>query len=160
MAGFYDGEGHTSCNNFDYVKISIAQVDRSSLDRVQAITGVGLVRGPRQPKKGQPFWEYRLHGFERCQHFIAQIWPWLGEAKRSQATAALLRDRAVERRRSLVPEGKRGDDNACWRGHLRSEEGVIRTDGKWACRKCNRDNARRRRGSTGVGYIEQRKLNQ
>jgi hypothetical protein len=157
-AGFFDGEGHTSVNNYDYVKVDVAQVDRVSLERLREATGVGIISGPFTPKKGRPYFVYRIHGYERVQYFIAVLWPWLGPEKRAQARAALLRDRPIKRRRSTLPEGAQATENACKRGHPRDVEGWKDKAGKWHCRKCVRDNARRRRGSTGVGYIEARRL--
>ena len=95
-AGFFDGEGYIGVTLAKRaitprIVISIAQVDRSVLDKFQSAVGVGKVYGPytqRHPKSN-PYYQLSIAGFPFVQHTVAQMWTWLSPVKQAQAKAAL-----------------------------------------------------------------------
>lgn len=100
-AGFFDGEGNV-CVSKDWIRSQTAQIDRLVLDRLIAATGIGRINGPyvmrrKDHYKNKPQYFFSLNGFEEVQAFIAMIWPWLGQIKRSQARKALLYSRTGSR---------------------------------------------------------------
>jgi hypothetical protein len=116
-AGFFDGEGstvHGIVNERVTIGISIAQTDERPLTRFKAAVGIGAVNGPYQPKnpKHKPSFAYTVNTFEHTQAVIAMLWRWLCEAKKEQATAALMLAGEYGRKRQAWK-----DLNVCNRGH-------------------------------------------
>lgn len=121
-AGFLDGECCIRSHHVDsrfYPDLSVNQVHREVLDKLESILGVGKVTGPRErPGNSKPLYYYNVRGFEGVQYVVAAVWPWLGVVKRAQAMSVLIparfglvyehskysnrgRGRAVVRQRSL-----------------------------------------------------------
>lgn len=95
-AGFFDGEGTTSCvkhlHKYNYPVLVVAQSEPSVLLKFQSIFGMGKVNGPYKYKNrpnNQPYYQYRVHGFEKVQAIVAMMWNWLGERKKAQAIKIL-----------------------------------------------------------------------
>lgn len=40
-------------------------------------------------KRSAPAWQLYVHGLANVQHVLGRLWPYLGEAKREQARAAV-----------------------------------------------------------------------
>lgn len=98
-AGFFDGEGNcrkkTPYRRDPQAKqiplLSISQTDRRVLDRFKAaVFGVGKVYGPYRPKtpRSRPYWSYTTSNFGAALAVVAALWPFLGEVKRQQISAA------------------------------------------------------------------------
>jgi hypothetical protein len=94
-AGFLEGDG-----SFLYPKstrtmfVSITQRNREVLDRFRHTVGFGNVYGPYRHRPGQalsvkPFYQLRVHGFEKVQAIAAMLWFKLGPVKRAQAAVVL-----------------------------------------------------------------------
>jgi hypothetical protein len=94
-AGFVEGDG---C--FCYSRpsrsmfVSITQQDREVLDRFRRTAGFGRIYGPYRHRPGQalsvrPFYQLRVHGFEKVQAIAAMLWFKLGSVKRAQAAVVL-----------------------------------------------------------------------
>ncbi len=129
-AGFFDGEGSTFVvQRSQYVAIGISQSDRDGRPAVLtrfkcAVGGIGTIGGPfhvRTPagEDAEPKWIYNAFGHEMAQAVIAQIWPWLGSAKRDQACRAL---KAHREHRGWKPRSPgttfgRPPQQTCKRGH-------------------------------------------
>jgi len=104
-AGFFDGEGYVGHMNhldkrdgrlYSSPKLSVGQVRREPLNRFALAVGVGSVRGPYGPYKGQvqPIHAFRLEGFEKVQAMAAMLWVFLSEPKREQFNQVLTASRA------------------------------------------------------------------
>lgn len=97
-AGFFDGEGSTlhvkghRLKGGSCVRLSIAQVERETLDRFQAaIGGLGKVTGPYKPRatNQRPIYYWKTARFESSQAAIGFLWEFLSPIKREQAANAL-----------------------------------------------------------------------
>lgn len=155
-AGFFDGEGHTGCEPNGYIRISVSQVNRQPLERLQAAWGCGIIRFQRSNRVNQnDFFTVTVSGYERCQHVLALMWMFLSEPKRQQGTQALLKARKVTPRIHSVPEGSlpTGMRTHCPAGHEYDEQNTYRYKGKRACKKCRAANQRR-------SYQKMKTLNQ
>lgn len=87
-AGFFDGEATTSYSpTAKATRIQISQKDPELLYRFAAAVGFGVVRGPYRNGKGFVY-QYRLSNRPDVQAVIHKLWPFLGTAKREQATRA------------------------------------------------------------------------
>jgi hypothetical protein len=85
-AGFFDGEGCTSTDKWDRIRITIGQKDRRVLGRFAAAVGAGKVYGPyRRPGE---FFFYVVNRAESPE-VIRKLWPFLSDLKREQARKAL-----------------------------------------------------------------------
>jgi hypothetical protein len=108
-AGYFDGEGHVAVSRRTgrdranhTLRVDISQTrNPSDLRRFRDAVGVGRINGPYAKKNPlwSEHWVFSAHGFEKVQHIIATLWPWLGEKKRAQATAVLLEARSLYGRR-------------------------------------------------------------
>lgn len=98
-AGFFDGEGCTTLTTFRYqpkdknrqarlsasLRMSVAQIDRVTLERFMLAVGVGAVRGPYQYKGNrQPHFQWNASAMDVFAT-LDVLWPYLGEIKRAQA---------------------------------------------------------------------------
>lgn len=128
--GFFDGEGSTFIRRRDqYVAVGISQSDDEGppavLARFQrAVGGIGILSGPIRVKtpageRGETKWIYNAFGHEMAQAVIAQIWPWLGSAKREQASRAFRAHREFRERKQRSPGTTFGrpPQETCKRGH-------------------------------------------
>lgn len=97
-AGFIDGEGcfsvlmnrNTTGNKPARVGLSVQQVAREPLDRLQGVLG-GKVRGPYQHRTGigrKPYFRYDLR-WGILQDVIEELWPYLSKPKRMQYNLAV-----------------------------------------------------------------------
>lgn len=91
-AGFFDGEGHigiTGTKN-KHLHIQVCQTEEGPLERLKAVLGVGKIYGPYNATglARRPYKQYHIDTFERVQHAICLMWPWLSRPKREQAKAA------------------------------------------------------------------------
>ena len=89
-AGFIDGEGSfTSHNGGTYPRLSATQAHKEPLERLQKLWGgtVGVQRPSREGRKTIYYWE--LYGFAKVQNAFAQMYTWLGKAKRDKAILVL-----------------------------------------------------------------------
>jgi hypothetical protein len=143
-AGFFDGEGCTTLDvlrdrRFQYVRLSIKQVVAANLERFRAaVGGLGNVSPPRQESpKGRPICKYTLAG-TGARAVLNLLWPYLGEAKREQATRVL----TAEVNGGGVAHSKR---THCPRGHAYDEANTrVRPTGR-QCRACDAADQRERR---------------
>lgn len=94
-AGIFDGEGYFG-NNRNVAPCPTVLVTQSSttgppemLVRLQQLFG-GTIRGPQIKGDRKPIYRWNVNGFERVQNIVAAVWPWLGDVKRAQSSAALL----------------------------------------------------------------------
>lgn len=107
-AGFFDGEGHTSCTAS--LAITVGQVNRNNLQRfMEAVNGAGKIYGPYK-KGGKPIFTYQAYSDEAFNVFRA-ISPYLGREKLDQFLKAAIRFcfRSVR---------NRGGNPMCRRGHI------------------------------------------
>jgi hypothetical protein len=94
-AGFVDGEGWMGFSGHS-PRLSVTQVDRRVLDRLQAaLLGLGRVAGPydkatEERPNIQPQWIYRAQSWHEVQAAIALMWKYLSPVKRAQARRTLL----------------------------------------------------------------------
>jgi hypothetical protein len=94
-AGFFDGEGYTknhSCKS-GVPQMDVAQVDRSSLERLQrAVLGFGKIYGPyKYGTNRQPHFKWVVSKYSEVILVVGLIWNWLGDPKKKQIKAAFLR---------------------------------------------------------------------
>lgn len=100
-AGFFDGEGCVGCyaagsqfyknKEKKYVKVAVANTDKSLLDRFQRIVGFGKVDGPyiRKNSKWLPRYTYRANGINEGTKLFEMLKPYLGDAKRKDFEEAI-----------------------------------------------------------------------
>jgi hypothetical protein len=152
-AGFLEGEGHfgwwgdTSPRGWNlrgYPLVAASQNNRAPLDRLASLFGFGEVRLQSKTKAGNDHFEWRVINVQAIDVMVAVFRQMStkrqGQIKEIVATYA-------EREASKVAEFLRRQE-ACPRGHLRAEHGVLRNvrgGMQWSCRRCSRDRARIRR---------------
>lgn len=85
-AGFFDGEGNTS-GKFQ-ITVSIAQVNKNTLDRFHNVVGVGTMTLKKASGSSRPIWTLRAYS-SNVVKFLNPIWPYLSDEKRLQALRAL-----------------------------------------------------------------------
>ena len=96
-AGFFDGEGTTSClrarrDKYIYIRMSIAQKFPELLEKFRDIVGYGKVYSN---SRGMYSWDcYKQSDVPKV---LTLLWPYLSEIKKKQARIAKLK---VEERRS------------------------------------------------------------
>lgn len=139
-AGFYDGEGHTRTGRSLGVVVS-QSLSPELLERFKRAVGVGNVHGPfeyRHKRPSQkPFYTYGAVSFESAQHCICCLWPWLGSAKRAQASNALRTWHAHPRKWSRARKGH--SRLICRRGHrVEGANAYMAKNGQTVCRECRR----------------------
>ena len=89
-AGFFDGEGTTSCwgqaNGHIRIGLRVPQKTPELLEQFQTIVG-----GFGQISQGhtREMYTYGLNGLANVQHVLGLLWPYLGEEKRKQAVSAV-----------------------------------------------------------------------
>ena len=94
LAGFYDGEGSTTCSRKGQPRFDIAQNHIEVLEKAKSILGIGEIywiidkKGPRDG-----CYHYSIGSYAGVQYAIAMIWDWLGDIKREQAKNVLVRVR-------------------------------------------------------------------
>lgn len=99
-AGFFDAEGSTSLSDhrshagYKYVEASITQVSDLSapqeLVRFSRVAGLGDVYGPyAQVGTTKLVYRWRLQRLDEVRRVLHLLLPWLGDAKRAQALAAI-----------------------------------------------------------------------
>lgn len=93
-AGFFDGEGTTNAymqssrpHLGTVLQLTISQVDRRTLERFLQAVGVGKIYYIDR-SEGNPIHTFKVSRFELVQHVVAQLWPWLSDQKKEQATKA------------------------------------------------------------------------
>ena len=123
-AGFFDGEGHTQSfkpkKNSDrrYVVLDVTQTSLPILERFrEAVGGVGYIYGPyvqsdKRGFKASPKWEWKATSREAVKTALDAMWPWLDEAKQSQAQAAL--DASCDVANRSRPTGQRPKPDSAW----------------------------------------------
>jgi hypothetical protein len=95
-AGFFDGEGTSSYSPTSGVtRIQISQKEPELLHRFAAAVGHGSVHGPYRNGKGYVY-QYRLSRRQEVRDVMAQLWPFLGTAKRQQAERANLAPATIQ----------------------------------------------------------------
>jgi len=118
-AGLYGGDGTTSAGrdksggpNYRRLKAGLPQaaVDGGVppvLVRFHAaVEGVGSVKGPyvlKNPWSRLPQFVWSVSGSRAAEPVLEKIWPWLDEAKRDQARAAIRAARAGGPHRPMPP---------------------------------------------------------
>jgi hypothetical protein len=91
-AGFFDGEGSTSCPHQGRrgrsLQMAIGQVSRYNLQRFAATVQCGSIHAPRILFGRQPISRWVAYGHSaHCA--LKLLWPYLGEDKQDQALSAL-----------------------------------------------------------------------
>lgn len=91
-AGFFDGEGWANRSGRS-VHSRINQSDNSGVPHVllrfQRVTGRGRIRGPVREEGRQDLYSWEVSSRGDVEAVAAATWPWLGEVKRTEFTAAL-----------------------------------------------------------------------
>jgi hypothetical protein len=92
-AGFFDGEGWSSCVNNTgknpSLVIGVNQVCYRTLSRFADAVEIGNTFGPYQPgnPNAKPQYAWKATGYKAVV-ILDKLWPYLGETKREQATKA------------------------------------------------------------------------
>lgn len=94
VAGVFEGDGSVFMAGNGYTpQVTIAMTDKDVVERVCTIVGRGKIDGPYISNKTlgkTPMWRWRTSGWMSVQAFIAMIWSWLGDRRRSRAKEILL----------------------------------------------------------------------
>jgi len=115
-AGFFDGEGniHVGVTKHRWKKIvmTVAQAERTTLERFQRAVQEGSIRGPyRTNHGGRGAYYWTIEGPARCLKVIAWLWPYLSEPKRTQIDAAIVQWNTYQSGLDLRRHNKRRVDN-------------------------------------------------
>lgn len=110
-AGFFDGEGSTSCSpkiikgrNYLFLCMQLSQVGElmpETLQRFRDAVGIGKIYGPYQPATStrQPVWKWQVQAESDVKAVVEKLKPYLSEVKVAQATYCLyLYDNRVSER--------------------------------------------------------------
>lgn len=93
-AGLFDGEGSfvlmrtTRPGRKPKARACLSMTDKALVERFAAAVGMGNVGGPEEREGRRPMWRWTLNREQEVKAFADLLWPWLGEAKRIQATEA------------------------------------------------------------------------
>ena len=134
-AGFFDGEGSTSCHArgaYRSLQMSVSQVERSPLERFrQALGRRGTISQPRRTKC-QPISQWRAYSAE-ANAAIELLYPYLCLPKQEQAISALTN---YYFRYTRIANYRIG--GVCRAGHslLTADSFYIAPDGSKECGKC------------------------
>ena len=94
-AGFFDGEGHVRCSLSGPTQVTVLQIMISQsgspdlLYRWGRAVGDGKVNGPYFREGRAPCWRLHLQTRDGVLHTKELLWPYLGDVKRQQFTAAV-----------------------------------------------------------------------
>jgi hypothetical protein len=151
-AGFFDGEGCTSLDVqrgvFSYARVSIKQVVRENLERFKAaVGGIGTISRPYvEVDHASPISRYRVSG-TGARVVLKLLWPYLGRAKKDQATAVLA---AENNRGGILPQLR----THCPKGHpydARNTRARVGTRQGRRCRACDTERQRLKRKARREG---------
>lgn len=143
-AGFLDGEG-CFFNAGPTAGFSIAQVDKSLLEKFQRSVHTGKINGPYSPRAGKynkrEQWWFQAYGSDAVV-VAQQLWPWLGPTKQAAALRAFARDPLRRQegpflhwatQRTSRPQSRR--ENLAWAAGFMDAEGCF-SRGKVANYRC------------------------
>lgn len=126
-SGFYEGEGNVSFGARGGIRITITQVNREPLDRLQFLFG-GTIYGPKNNggPKDRPHYIWSVSSAPLVYNFAWQITPWLSELRLKSLMDKIefkinMSDLRLE---------------YCKNHHLRSTYGYRDRTGKQLCRRC------------------------
>jgi hypothetical protein len=91
VAGLLEGEG-SFIATAKSLAIQAAMTDRDVIDRLAAVTGVGVMH-LRRPQRAhhKPSWLWQVKRRAHIHHIAEAVLPWLGERRRAAALALLAR---------------------------------------------------------------------
>lgn len=93
VAGLFEGEGcfraaQSGSGPHRYPRAQMMQVDRSVLERLQSVTGLGTISGPytdsRPGTRSQPYSVWGVYGAQAADEFAVSIFPLLSERRQQQ----------------------------------------------------------------------------
>lgn len=90
--GIFSGEGHMRAPTKGYtVRMTIGNTHLPMLERFQKAIGCGSIVGPYNYKGPtcKPHWTWSLSKRADIEDVVHELWPWLTEEKREQATRCL-----------------------------------------------------------------------
>lgn len=85
-AGLFEGEGSFCMPTKARTPVaSIVSTDEDVIRKFKSIVGVGNIIGPYTYNDGyKPRWQWKCHGWERCQVIVDAFWEHLGERRQQQ----------------------------------------------------------------------------
>lgn len=126
-AGLFEGEG---CIR-DY-QLVINMTDADVLKKFHFIVGFGSFLGPinrNVPAYWKPMYRWTGSGAGRVYPFLAAIWQFLGDRRRTRAEESI--------KKCLIKRFNRGSGSShCINGHLMDEMNMRISSGKRYCRTC------------------------
>jgi hypothetical protein len=135
VAGIFEGEGCISFPGKYSVALRVNMTDRDIIERLQAVTQVGDVRGPITQKGYKDQWFWAVARAAEAQMVLERLAPYFG-VRRSERAAEGLKRLALVRR-----------DGFCHRGHPMSGDNLLvgRKGTYRQCRACMRIRDAKRR---------------
>lgn len=127
-SGFYEGEGHIRNGYNGGTSVTIQQVNKEPLEKIQSIFG-GTIYGPITPlsKNSNQYYNWSLSQYDAVNNFVWKIFPWLSEKKATQAIDC------IEYKINIRDHRK----EFCKNDHKRSEHGYTSSyNGKIMCSRC------------------------
>lgn len=97
VAGLIEGEGCIRCTGKDgrsYPHVKVAMTDEDVIRRCYEITGIGILSGPHHygtRPQNKPVYTWAVGRKDECLTLLGGIWPYLGERRKAQTTATLLK---------------------------------------------------------------------
>lgn len=144
LAGLVEGEGCFTCNrksksNLRYADcpaFAMAMTDLDIVQRAQAVTGLGLIKGPYTKGRSKPIYYWYVSKAHEASALALWLYPYLGERRRSRIREL------VEPWMALDHFGQQPKTH-CLRGHPFDEENTYVWESKSGrrervCRTCRR----------------------
>lgn len=163
-AGFFDGEGSTTCSgrknhHRKYIRMGVSQVNPEPLERFNGAVGnIGSIHGPRIPRnvRSKPVWVWYSGDWRKCQAIWAMLWTFLGTQKRDQIKRCWATFTAQEHwgcEKGKSPLNKR-DKTHCIRGHSLHDPKTVVTYLRYGwtykrCTLCEKIRYQEKRGRSG-----------
>lgn len=100
IAGLFEGEGNIFCGFQPNPKtqkpylmrsVSVSSTDRDVLEKLHAIVGFGVIRGPYKNgnRKSKPIYRWQALGYGEMKRFLALVYQHLGPRRQAQAHVLL-----------------------------------------------------------------------
>jgi hypothetical protein len=114
VAGIIEGEGYFTTKGSGGLAVRVSMTDRDIIERLKALTGVGTLYVPRNPRPGEwkQAYTWAVQDRQDAKALLEAILPWLGLRRTAKVEEVLAQYRAP------IEYVERGcSENGCERNH-------------------------------------------